>query len=286
MKNQNLSVTLPQGALKYGLFVKAAIDVYTLHPTVLSPTQDQYPSFPGTHTLLANIQMNDFFGQDKTTVYFGFIAVENANPANIVVAIRGTKSITEWWDDFQVSFTPCPFAPNAGNVESGFLELYNSLQISTPGSTGNTIALRETVSTGLKNEFDLGKYKQVIMAGHSLGSSLVTLYGLDMAAKNPNKEVIIYTLASPCTGDHAFVNYYNTVISESYRIYNEPDVVPKSLLLLGYSHVPVGFEVDSRTYPWINQTIACYHSLGTYLYLLSGQKGLVDASCIVKPVQQ
>lgn len=286
MKNQNLSATIPPSALKYGLFVKAAIDVYTLYPKVLSPTQDQYPSFPAGYTLVANIQMNDFLGTDKTTAYFGFIAVDNANPTSIVVAIRGTKSLMEWWDDFQVSSTPCPFAPNAGNVETGFLELYNSLHISSPGTTGNIIALRETVSTGLKNEFSLDNYKQVTMVGHSLGSSLVTLYGLDMAANNPSKEVIIYTLASPCTGNAEFVKYYNTVISESYRIYNEPDVVPKSLLLLGYSHVPVGIEVDSRAYPWINQTIACYHSLGTYLYLLSGQKGLVDATCIVKPAQQ
>ena len=282
MKNQKLSATVPPSALQYGLFVQAALDVYTLYPTVLSPTQDQYPSFPAGYTLLANIQMNDFFGTDKTTVYFGFIAVDNANPTSIVVAIRGTKSIMEWWDDFQVSSTPCPFAPNSGKVESGFLELYNSLHISTPGSTGNnTIALRETVFTGLKSEFDLGQYKQVTMVGHSLGSSLVTLYGLDMAAQNSSKEVIIYTFASPCTGDQDFVNYYNTIIHESYRIYNEPDIVPKSLLLLGYSHVPVGIEVNSLLYSWIKQSIGCFHSLGTYLFLVGGEASLVGAPCTV-----
>jgi hypothetical protein len=279
MKNQELNALLPLNALHYGFFVKEAVEFHKKSPNVLSPTQDEYLNFPSGYKLFANIQMTDFMGQTETPVYFGFMAFEILNPTHMVVAIRGTQSLMEWWDDFQIELTPCPFAPNAGNVETGFLDLYNSLQVLRPGSTGNPISLKETVSANLQGDLNMSAHSRVTLVGHSLGSSLATLYGLDMAAKNSNKEVAIYTLASPCVGDQDFVNYYHTVISESYRIYNEPDIVPKSLLLLGYHHVPAGIERNSLLHRRIKKSIACWHSLYTYLFLLGAPASILDPAC-------
>ncbi|SDP50488.1 Lipase (class 3) [Mucilaginibacter sp. OK268] len=276
MKNQKFGV-MPPSALDYGYFVKAAYDVYNALPDVLSPTQDQYPEFPSGYRLLFNIQMSNFFGPILKPVYFGFAAIDLSNPSSIVIAIRGTVGWMEWWDNLHAYPVPCPFAPNSGNVVAGFLDLYNSLKILAPGvsSFDNAIALSETVVPGLKSVFNLDNYTQVTVAGHSLGASLATLYGLHMAATNSKRSVVIYTYASPCTGNQDFVNYYNTVISESYRIYNEPDVVPKILLWLGYSAVPVGFELNSLLDPNVKQSIGCYHYLTTYLYLLGAPASIL-----------
>ncbi|MEN0054531.1 MAG: lipase family protein [Mucilaginibacter sp.] len=278
MKDQELGTLLPPNALHYGYFVKAAIEVHKALKNVLSPTQSQYPEFPAGYTLIANIHMTDFFDKIKLPVYFGFIAVEDANPSNIVIAIRGTQSPMEWWDDFQIAPTPYPFAQNAGKVVTGFLKLYESLKVSAPGHIGNPISLKETAASGLK-EFGLSDYKQVVLIGHSLGSSLVTLYGLDIADIG-DKKVSIYTLASPCTGDHDFVKYYHSVVSRSFRIFNEPDIVPKSLLLLGYSHVPFGFEVNSLLDPEVPQSIGAYHSINTYLYLLGAPEDILNSNTV------
>lgn len=276
MKNQKFGI-VPATALDYGYFVKAAVDVYTAFPTVLSPTQDQYPDFPAGYRLLFNINMTDFFESVLKPAYYGFIAVDLSNPSSIVIAIRGTQGLIEWWDDFHLQPTPCPFAPNSGNVVTGFLDLYSSLKVTVPGAPANAIQLTETVYTGLKSVFNLDNYTQITLAGHSLGSSLATLYGLHLAINNSKRAVSIYTYASPCTGNQDFVNYYNTIISESYRIYNEPDVVPKALVALGYSQVPAGFEVNSLLYPEIKKSISCFHQLGTYLFLLGAPASSIGA---------
>jgi hypothetical protein len=292
MKDQTLEITKDQSpdaavlskALYYAQFVSTAVAYYKstkdLPNPVKSPTQSQYTDFPSGYTLVANILMKDFFGLFDP-VYFGFIASDNANPTNIVVAIRGTQGTPEWVDDFQTALTPCPFAPNAGNVETGFLDLYRSLDLWTPGGKSKVINLAETASNDSNSLVNLDKYKQVTMIGHSLGSSLVTLYGLDMAANNKNKEVVIYTLASPSTGDQAFVDYYNSVITESYRIYNKQDVVPKSLHFLNpkYEQVSQGIELDSNKYPEIKPNIGCWHSLYTYLFLLGAPASILDPAC-------
>ncbi|MDN5286413.1 MAG: hypothetical protein JWR38_2687 [Mucilaginibacter sp.] len=276
MKNQKFGI-VPSTALDYGYFVKSAIDVYTALPNIISPTQNQYPDFPEGYRLLFNIHMTDFFGPFKKTVYYGFIAIDLSNPSSIVIAIRGTMGLKEWWDDLHLYSVPCPFAPNSGRVVAGFLDLYNSLKVSVPGAPDNAISLSETVYPGLKSVFNLDNYTQITLAGHSLGASLVTLYGLHLAATSSKRVVSIYTYASPCTGDQDFINYYNTIISESYRIYNEPDLVPKALLWLGYAQVPAAFEVNSLLDPGIIKSIGCFHALNTYLYLLGAPASIIGA---------
>lgn len=289
MKDQTLEITKDQSpdaaviskALDYAQFLSAAIAYYQStkdQPNpIKSPTQNQYTNFPSGYTLVANILMKDFFGLFDP-VYFGFIASDDANPTSIVVAIRGTQGNPEWVDDFQTALTPCLFAPNAGNVESGFLDLYRSLELWNPGGKSKVINLAQTASNDSNGLVSLDKYKQVTMIGHSLGSSLVTLYGLHMAAYNKNKKVAIYTLASPCTGDQDFVNYYNSVISETYRIYNKPDLVPKSLQILNSKYVQVseGIELDSDAYPEVNKNVGCWHVLPTYIYLMIGKASETD----------
>jgi len=63
--------------------------------------------------------------------------------------------------------------------------------------------------------------------GESYGRALVTLLALDVAANTAFKNPTVYAYASPRTGDPAFVSMYNQVVTDSFRIANRLDLVPK-----------------------------------------------------------
>jgi hypothetical protein len=60
---------------------------------------------PAGYTLVRTIQMTDFFGPVQTRVFYGFVAV-GGDPRTAVVALRGTASNTEWWDDLHWDLVP------------------------------------------------------------------------------------------------------------------------------------------------------------------------------------
>ena len=185
----------PPLALQYGMFVKAAYDVYNAYPNNLNPLQSAYPDFPSGYQLLFNIQMSDFFGSQLTQKYYGFIARSTANPNAFVTAIRGTQTMEEWWDDFHWGLVPFPYLSNAGNVADGFLDIYKTFSIMAPGSKGAATTLKDKKK--LPGGISLSAPNVTLVAvGHSLGAALITLYGLDVAAGgglNPQ----VYTFASP-----------------------------------------------------------------------------------------
>jgi len=270
------SVTVqPSSVLNYAYFVKAAYDLFRAHPTVLNPSQNQYTSFPAGYKLVSNIQMVDFFGPIQEKVFYGFIAQSLASPSTYVLAIRGTVTYMEWWDDFHIEPTPYPYATKAGNVATGFLDLYESMTMTVPGSNEPAVALRKSIKPSSGGSFSLAGADSLILTGHSLGAALVTLYGAEFAGTKTGASVAIYTLASPKTGDLGFVTYFDSLISESYRVYNLPDVVPTLPPGFGYTQVPMGIGIDSLLNPNVKWNLGCFHALVTYMYILGGPLSLL-----------
>ncbi|HEY9003064.1 MAG TPA: lipase family protein [Mucilaginibacter sp.] len=265
--------------LSCAYFVNAAYDLFETDPTLLNPTQSQYPSFPAGYNLLYNIQMTDFFGDFKETVYYGFVAQSQSNPGNYVLAIRGTKTYLEWWDDFHITPVPCPFAPNAGNVATGFLDLYNTMTMTIPGSGAAAVPLRQSTQPAAQPGYSLVGAGSLIVAGHSLGASLATLYATELAGMSPGTTIDLYTYASPRTGDVNFVQYFDSKNIMSYRIYNEPDIVPTVPFGFGYTQIPTGISIDSLLYPKVKWNLGCFHALVTYMYVLGGPASLLG-SCL------
>jgi hypothetical protein len=80
------------------------------------------------------------------------------------------------------------------------------------------------------------------------------------------------------------------VVKNSFRIANRLDIVPMLPLPPSYEHVQTLNEVTPvRLLPFppkilVNPTIACEHSIDTYLYLLSLASGgaviPLDATCV------
>lgn len=110
-----------------------------------------------------------------------------------------------------------------GKVSQGFWRVFEGLQDS----------LREQ----LQKVKDRGS--ELIISGHSLGSTLATFavpLSVDLGLK-----VAAYPQASPKVGDHNFVNYYNSLGINTYRLINTEDSVPK-LPPGGYEHVGCAVE--------------------------------------------
>ncbi|WP_158538530.1 lipase family protein [Chitinophaga skermanii] len=260
----------PPNALLYASFIEEAYSVYENNPNDINPSLAAYGDFLNGYTLMYNLQMKDFFIDEKPYAYYGFIA-RNIATNEVIVAIRGTADATEWWDDFH--FSLIPFYQGWGKVEEGFYDIYKTLKLVVP-STGESVML---LSDTITNDSWLQgtPAATLTITGHSLGASLATLYAASWAYNSPTplQNTAIYTYASPKVGDSSFADQYNHFVTTGYRIYNKPDIVPHFPLNPLYEAVGTGYEVDS----WNKaaRSIPCFHALTTYMYMLGANASIL-----------
>jgi len=210
-------------------------------------------------------------------VSFGFLAVSDSK--ELVVAIRGTDTILEWLHDGSFLMVRSPVAGGGGLTEDGFSAVYRSLR---SGMATGTLSARDLI----KNYLDKGTATTVTVCGHSLGGALATLLSLDLTLNTSCKAPTVYTYASPRVGDHLFAGSYNAAISNSYRIANRQDLVPKlpSILPLPYEHVNTQYELNCPPNA-VAPTIPCMHHLTTYLWMMrqlaGGNANPLDGDCVL-----
>ena len=118
---------------------------------------------------------------------------------------------------------------------------------------------------------------KVTVAGHSLGAAVATLLALDIAVTLPATDLTLYTFASPRVGDAAFAAFCNIRVPLHFRIANRPDLVPHTPPL--YEPTGTLIEVDSTASPAVAHSIACYHTLTTYLWLLNQSSSFGLGAC-------
>jgi hypothetical protein len=214
------------------------------------------------------------------TVTFGFLALSVAG--ELVAAIRGTATISDWVHDIMFLMTPCPITGAHGFTEDGFTAVYRSLRV------GRGSAVLSPVSA-IEAKLTSGAARLVTIAGHSLGGALATLLTVDVALNTACKTPTSYTYASPRVGDTLFASTYNAMIVSSFRIYNRQDLVPNLPLPfpLPYDHVNTGLELVAPANA-IVPTIPCMHALTTYLWLIDQRVGgghdPLDANCAMPMV--
>ncbi|OMC52100.1 hypothetical protein A5745_02075 [Mycobacterium sp. IS-2888] len=261
-------------AIQFGQLVNAT---YATPPSDLTNAAGQELSAGGVdYTVVTTIYANDLATdmnpiRAADEVSIGLMCQVN-QAGDVVIAIRGTEGILEWIHDVEFDLVPCPFLAGAGHTEDGFTEMYESLTTGTaPGSPAvvnalATLAFPRPVTS-------------VTICGHSLGGALATLLALDVAANTRFKAPAVYTYGSPRTGDSLFASTYDQVVLNSYRIANRLDIVPALPPPINYEHVLNPYELNPiRLTPLppktlVKSTVACEHSLPTYLYLLSLQSG-------------
>lgn len=199
------------------------------------------------------------FGQ---TVTYGFLG--RSARRELVVAIRGTDTILEWIHDAAFLLVPDPIPAGGGMTEDGFTTIYESLRVGQSTHAPTPIE-------AIQSEVKAGGIERIVVAGHSLGAALATLLGLDVGLNSGVKDREVYTFASPRVGNHHFKLSYEAVMSQTFRIHNRPDLVPK-LPVIFYEHVGTGVELipPFRSIEW---RLTCFHELDTYLWLMNREVG-------------
>lgn len=254
----------PLTAAYYGEFVAYAVEMYLGDPSNLTPTPPSDFKNLG-YQIIAYIDAVDIFFDDSRKVCFGFIAQSKADPRQFVAAIRGTEATLEWLIDFEVWPTSFTTIPDAGLlVEHGFFSIFETMTYVDP--QGRPLSLADLLDTiG-------GAANRLTIAGHSLGGALVTMLALQAIEINPKVglNMAVYTLASPAVGDAAFADYFDARVRNSFRVWNEYDIVPRAFWF--YTHVSgAGNEIvqTDQQYDEIIFSPPCEHELTTYLWLLN-----------------
>jgi hypothetical protein len=289
----------PVTATQYGLFVEAAYSMYAADPSNLMPEPSS--DFPAGYRLAAWVQMRDFIILPTGPIFYGFVAQNIANPTQFVLAIRGTQTPEEWWDDL-TSIFQTPFeVPNCGSVALGFDRIYQTLEIveRPTGAPGAAVAarslkpvgsfaaqasslVRRLSQTAAPRAAGVPATASIAVVGHSLGSALATLYTMENAKGDQIHNPILCTFASPRVGDANFVAAFSTLPLTSWRIVNEPDIVPKQPPeLVGFRHIGVEQKYDSST--TAKASLACWHAMATYLSLLDATRK-PDPDCRIDAV--
>lgn len=165
-------------------------------------------------------QMEIIYGTNpitqQSTMFAVYFYSQQYNTGAIVFS--GTAFTSEFIEDFNYSQVPPAGLHNLNApgldplVHKGFYEIYMSI--------------RNQIFQIINARGGLGSYTQFIVTGHSLGGALSTLAAIDLY--NPsNADVLIhYSFASPRVGNIAFAQIFNSLVTESRRVYNTEDIVP------------------------------------------------------------
>jgi hypothetical protein len=256
-------------AVSYGRFVGAAYSMYDANPTNLTPPKS--PDFPAGYEIAAWIQMSDFLNGEQKRVFYGFIAEPQQHSEPCVLALRGTQGFTEWWDALHWDLVPFR-APGSGLVASGFADVYDTVVVTPGSSTARQTSFAAGVARAVRKE------RALIVTAHSLGAALATLYVMENAAEGLLEISRVYTFASPRVGNATFAQSYDALGVPTWRIVNEPDVVPDfPPEVLGYVHVKEERRVSSIGLAL--PTISCAHALNTYLHVLAPRSVPLDPAC-------
>ena len=252
-----------QTAIQWAQLIQSAYATYEANNRDTNPATAQ--NLPGGWQIIANLQSDPVAGLFSEIQFVGFVVQSAADPAQYGIVYRGTDGLLDWLEDFEAEHTDFTDIPNGGRTEKGFTQMFRTVQVIQPGQT-NGVTLQQFLQT-------LDSSSRITVSGHSLGGAIANLTGAWIAATWPEFALDLYTFAAPMTGDATFAATFNQLVPYNFRIYNQPDLVPKAPFhILGYDQVNTGQELNSLDFPDLPHSIAGYHSIKTYLYLLQQQE--------------
>ncbi|MCO4769017.1 MAG: lipase family protein [Deltaproteobacteria bacterium] len=190
-------------------FAELAVSAYDMRATLqagddwLGP--DGY-AMHGVHTTEQN--WNDLSDEPETVP----VAWLGSRDETVFVVFRGTSTSTEALLDLDITQVDFPLlSGDGGGTHEGFTERYVELH---PGLRADIDGLLQT-----------GDFARLAFTGHSLGGSIATLAAATFADEG-ELPVLVYSFASPRTGDRDFAARYNGLVDQSWRVTNPRDLVP------------------------------------------------------------
>jgi hypothetical protein len=285
-----------QDAIFYGSFVQAAYAMFLADDTNLRP-DPAGRGVPDGWDVVAWITMKDFFLFRSFEKFYGILAEKRDSPSSYVLAIRGTEEAIEWFDDANAFLVPFDHVQGAGFVHKGFMTIYDTIKV-TPREPARAVeraapnapaaatvlaqptgSFADQIAQVVSRRSAAGRPTQavaegvslagaeVVVAGHSLGAALATLYVVENTKKHAIANPLVCTFASPRVGDQTFVDTFNGFGLTSWRIENVPDWAPDLPPdVWGYRHVDAVTLVDSSAA--VQPTLACSHAITTYFHML------------------
>lgn len=156
--------------------------------------------------------------REKSTSTEGFIA---SDEKHLYIVIRGTDDLEDWFTNLSIKLVDWQIGDDRVKVEEGFYGSYAS------------------IFTDVYSVANAFVSKQLVVIGHSLGSSVVSMIARAMSYRNP----IVWSFEGPRCGDSAWANSFNESIKTVYRITNKSDIVP-TVPIVGYKHYKGGIWLD------------------------------------------
>ena len=181
--------------------------------------KDQY------NTMILDGPANGFVYKDtlydiKTDLQ-GYIGILSSTKS-IYVVLRGSSSVMNWLDDFEVKLVPYTTYEECDcNVHNGF---YRSA-LSVKNKTLNTVNL-------LKKLYPT---YSVIVTGHSYGASVGQLLAMEL--EKAGLKTQIYNYGQPRVGDKKYAGFVNTIIEDYWRTTHNKDIVPHVPPIEGFGYL-------------------------------------------------
>jgi triacylglycerol lipase len=150
---------------------------------------------------------------------FGYIA---ESKEMIVVAFRGTKTLTNVSSYLDAVQIPYPYVENCGKTHRGITRIYQTF--------------RHKIIQNIKQ---LSTEKQIVVTGHSLGGSLAALLTMDITVNTAFKNPILYSFASLPIADDVFTKKFYRAVKNSIRIVNVHDAISNCMTPIFFRNKPL-----------------------------------------------
>lgn len=298
----------PDLAVEYGNLINLAYEMnqFAAPPHEYTPPYNGLPppntGLPSAYNFVAWIRMDDFTPRGKIRPkFYGIIVQRKSDPSTFILVLRGTQynSAIEWFDDF-TSIIPVTRLNLPGKVGDGFARIFESMQVigldgkptdefghgfvhEVFAATSRRLTHRGARTSAKEQATALSRIN-IEVTGHSLGSALATLYVAANARDVGLHISRVYTFASPYVGNFRFVQAYNALGIETWRIANFWDWVPHLPPDPSFWHVNSPELISS----WfeVHADPVCWHSMQTYLHILDPTIAIDDTCApLVQPEQ-
>jgi hypothetical protein len=139
----------------------------------------------------------------------------------IYVVLRGSSSIMNWLDDFEVKLIPYASYQNCNcSIHNGF---YNSA-LNVKNKTIETVQI-------LKKRYPT---YSVVVTGHSYGASCGQILAMEL--EKAGIETKVYNYGQPRVGDKRYAKFVNDILKEYWRTTHNKDIVPHVPPITGFNY--------------------------------------------------